>query len=480
MNAEPITPDAAATRLSDRRPEYRTEVDFGGTVVVPGSALWGAQTQRAMETFTISDLRLPRRYTGALGSLKRAAARANADLGLLEATIAQALVAAAGEVADGLLDEHFRVDVFQTGSGTNTNMNANEVIANRANQLLGMPLGTKHPVHPNDHVNLGQSSNDVTPTVVHLTAQAAITHRLVPAFAHLATSLRVIAEATDDVVKPGRTHLQDAVPIRLGQEFLGHAGQIERGLERIRTAQRGLAEVALGGTAVGTGLNTHPEFAGRVVPALADEFDVELRETENHFQAQNNLDAVVFTSGALRTAAVSLLKIADDVRWMNSGPRAGLGEIELPSLFMGSSIMPGKTNPIVAEAVCQVAAKVTGNDATIAMAGGRGNFELTVMSPVVAYCLLESIELLAGAATVFADRCISGIRATSAGPAAVERSLMTVTALSPRIGYDQAAAIAAEARASERTIREVARERADLSEDELSDLLDPRRMTGPG
>ncbi|WP_214401306.1 class II fumarate hydratase [Pseudonocardia lacus] len=458
---------------------HRQEVDFGGTVAVPDGALWGAQTQRAIEAFTISDLRLPRGYLRGLGALKRAAARANAELGLLDPALAEVIATAAGEVADGTLDGHFRVDVFQTGSGTNTNMNANEVIANRANQLLGAPLGAKHPVHPNDHVNRGQSSNDVTPTVVHLAAQEAITHRLVPAFARLARSLRVVARATDGVVKTGRTHLQDAVPIRLGQEFLGHAGQVERSLQRIRAAQHGLAEVALGGTAVGTGLNTHPGFAGRVVAALAEEFAVELRETENHFQAQNNLDAVVFASGALRTAAVSLLKIADDVRWMSSGPRTGLAEIEVPSLSMGSSIMPGKTNPVVAEAVCQVAAKVSGNDATIALAGGRGNFELTVMTPVVAYCLLESIELLAGAAGVFAERCVDGIRATDAGPAAVERSLMAATALTPRLGYDEAAAIAAEARRSGRTIREVARERTDLPDDELRELLDPRRMTEP-
>jgi fumarate hydratase, class II len=477
MSADPVV--RQTRRPGTSRPGYRQERDFGGTVIVPDDALWGAQTQRALETFTISDLRLPRRYLGVLGSLKRAAARANTALGLLDPALADAIVAGAGEVADGLLDDHFRVDVFQTGSGTNTNMNANEVIANRANQLLGMPLGTRRPVHPNDHVNLGQSSNDVTPTVVHLAAQAAITHRLVPAFVHLARSLRSVAAATDGIVKTGRTHLQDAVPIRLGQEFLGHAGQVERGIERLRSAQSGLAEVALGGTAVGTGLNTHPEFAGRVVAALADEFSVELRETENHFQAQNNVDAAVFASGALRTAAVGLLKVADDVRWMSSGPRSGLGEIEVPTLSMGSSIMPGKTNPVVAEAVCQVAAKVTGNDAAIALAGGRGNFELTVMTPVVAYCLLESIELLAGAASVFADRCIAGIKATDAGPAAAERSLMTATALSPRLGYDEAAAIAADARASGRTIREVTRERTDLPEDELSELLDPLRMTGP-
>jgi fumarate hydratase class II len=468
VSAEPITSGQG----------YRLEADFGGTVPVRDTALWGAQTQRAIETFTISDLRLPRCYIETLGSLKRAAATVNAELGLLDPALAEVIVAAAGEVADGLLDDHFPVDVFQTGSGTNTNMNANEVIANRANQLLGMPLGTKHPVHPNDHVNLGQSSNDVTPTVVHLTAQAAISHRLVPAFSHLAAALRTVAAANHGIVKPGRTHLQEAVPIRLGQEFLGHAGQIERSIERFRAAQEGLAEVALGGTAVGTGVNAHPEIAGRVAAALAAEFDVALRETGNHFQAQNNLDAVVFTSGALRTAAASLLKITDDIRWMNSGPRAGLGEIEVPGLSMGSSIMPGKTNPVVAEAVGQVAAKVTGNDATIALAGGRGNFELTVMTPVVAHSLLESIELLAGAAVVFADRCVHGIRGTSAGPEAVERSLMLVTALSPRIGYDAAAAVAAEAKATGRTIREVARERTDLPEDELAALLDPYRMTG--
>ncbi|SMC96391.1 class II fumarate hydratase [Lentzea albidocapillata] len=475
MSAQPITPDADAAYP----PGHRQEVDFGGSVLVPGHALWGAQTQRAIETFTISDLRLPRHYIGSLGSLKRAAAQVNAHLGLLDPVVAEAVEAAAGEVADGLLDNQFQVDVFQTGSGTNTNMNANEVIANRANQLLGTRLGAKHPVHPNDHVNRGQSSNDVTPTVVHLTAQTAITHRLIPAFDHLAVSLRTVAAATDDVVKTGRTHLQDAVPIRLGQEFLGHAGQIERSVGRFRAVQLGLAEVALGGTAIGTGINTHPEFAGRVVATLAEEFSVELRETSNHFQAQNNHDAVVFASGALRTAAASLLKIADDVRWMNSGPRTGLGEIEVPTHSMGSSIMPGKTNPIVAEAVAQVAIKVIGNDAAITAAGGRGNFELTVTSPVVAYCLLESIELLAAAAMVFADRCISGIRATQAGPDAVERSLMMATALSPRVGYDKAAAIAAEARSSGRTIREVARERTALTGDELSELLDPRRMTGP-
>nr|WP_221380715.1 class II fumarate hydratase [Actinoplanes polyasparticus] len=458
---------------------FRWERDFDGTVLVPEKALWGAQTQRAVAAFTISGLRLPPLYIHALGSLKRAAAYVNADLGRLDAGTARLIARAAGEVADGLLDEHFPVDVFQTGSGTNTNMNANEVIANRANQLFGAPLGARAPVHPNDHVNLGQSSNDVTPTIVHLTAQWAITHRLIPAFARLAAALRRLSTATDGIVKTGRTHLQDAVPIRLGQEFAGHAGQIERDADRFRTVLSGLAEVALGGTAVGTGVNTHPAFAGGVLARLADEFEVELRETDNHFQAQNNLDTVVFTSGALRTAAASLFKIADDIRWMSSGPRAGLAEIEVPTLSMASSMMPGKTNPIIAEAVVQAAAKVTGNDATIALAGGRGNFEITLMTPVVAFTLLESIDLLAGAAATFTDHCVAGIRATPAGPAAVERTLMMATALSPRIGYDRTAAIADEARRTGRTIREVARQSTDLTEKELSVLLDPARMIGP-
>jgi fumarate hydratase class II len=478
MTAQPqrtrIRPEDAAVPQDHRR-----ERDFAGSVLVPRWALWGAQTQRALDTFTISTLRLPRAYLHGLGSLKRAAARVNVELGRLDPTPGGAIAAAAGEVADGALDPHFPVDVFQTGSGTNTNMNANEVIANRANQLLGAPLGGKDPVHPNDHVNLGQSSNDVTPTVLHLAAQAAISHRLVPAFAHLADALRTVAAATDGVVKVGRTHLQDAVPIRLGQEFTGHAGQVERSIGRFRHAQCGLGEVALGGTAVGTGLNTHPEFAARVVAVLAAEFAVDLRETDNHFQAQNNLDAAVSASGALRTAAVSLLKVADDVRWMSSGPRGGLGEIEVPDLGMSSSIMPGKTNPVVAEAVCQAAAAVIGHDATIAAAGGRGNFEIIAMSPVVAHSLLQAIDLLAGAATVFADRCVAGIRPTAAGPAAVERSLITATALTPRIGYDAAAAVAGEARTTGRTIREVAAERTDLPPQELAALLDPLRMTGP-
>jgi fumarate hydratase class II len=458
---------------------HRTESDFGGDVNVPVHAFYGAQTQRAVEAFTISSLRLPRNYLAALGALKRAAAQVNQRLGLLEPQVAAAIIRAASEVESGQLDDHFVVDVFQTGSATNTNMNANEVIANRANQLLGQPLGTKYPVHPNDHVNKGQSSNDVTPTVIHLAATTAVQHGLLPALEQLRTSLSDKAMELHDVLKTGRTHLQDAVPIRLGQEFRGYTGQIERATARIRDAQNGLAEVALGGTAIGTGINTHPDFATEVCRLLAVHFDVRLCETENHFQAQSSLDATVQMSAALKTLSVSLLKIANDVRWMNSGPRAGLREIEMPTLAMGSSIMPGKTNPIIAEAVCQVAAKVIGNDSTITIAGQHGNFEINVMMPVAAYALLESIALLTNSCRVFATLCIDGITATDTGPASVERGLMMATALSPRIGYDHAAQIARHAHASGSTIREVALTNTNLTSDEIDDLLDPSTLSGP-
>jgi fumarate hydratase class II len=463
---------------SDLVRTHRTEHDFGGDVDVPHDALYGAQTQRATDAFTISELRLPRRFIATLGAVKMAAARVNNDLGLIDDDASAAIITAAGEVEAGLLDEHFVVDVFQTGSGTNTNMNANEVIANRANQILGSPLGSKSPIHPNDHVNKGQSSNDVTPTVIHISASSAIEHDLIPELDRLYVALSNKVVEFDGVMKMGRTHLQDAVPIRLGQEFRGFAGQIERSATRLADAQRGLSEVALGGTAIGTGINTHPDFARKVCGLLASHFGVDVRETENHFQAQSTLDAVVYVSGALKTIAVSLLKIANDLRWMNSGPRAGLAEIELPTLSMGSSIMPGKTNPIIAEAVCQVAAKVIGNDATITLGGQHGNFEINVMMPIVGYSLLESIALLSRACAVFAEKCVAGVSATSVGPASVERALMLATALSPHIGYDRAAQIAQEARTSGKTIREIARLRTSLTDEELARSLDPRAMTG--
>ena len=456
----------------------RTERDFAGEVNVDSDAMWGAQTQRALDAFTISELRLPHTFIRTLGSLKHAAAQVNADLGQLDPRLADAIGRASAEVAAGRWDDQFRIDLFQTGSGTNTNMNANEVIANRANQLLGQPLGAKCPVHPNDHVNKGQSSNDVTPTVIHVAAQTAITHELLPALRHLQASLSDLAVRTHGVVKSGRTHLQDAVPIRMGQEFAGHAGQIERGIARIEAAQTGLAEVALGGTAVGTGVNTHPEFAARVIRRLAADFGIELRETGNHFQAQNCLDAVVFVSGALRTVAMSLLKITEDVRWMSSGPVAGLAEITIPTLGMGSSIMPGKTNPVMAEAVSQVAVKVIGNDAAIAAAGSRANFEISVMSPVAAHALLESIDILAGAAIAFADRCIRGVVPTAVGPNTVARNVMLSTALAPRLGYDKAADIARVALERQVTVLEAASAMSDVPERHLRTLLDVGAMAG--
>ncbi|MGP3536094.1 class II fumarate hydratase [Microbacterium sp. RD1] len=456
----------------------RWEHDFAGAVAVPDEALWGAQTQRARDAFTMSSLRLPSSYVHVLGSLKRAAALANDELGLLDPVIAGAVVRAAGEVASGRHDSQFDIDLFQTGSGTNMNMNANEVIANRANQILGHPLGGKHPVHPNDHVNLGQSSNDVTPTVIHVAALVEIERRLVPALERLLESLRATAQRTAGVVKTGRTHLQDAVPIRLGQEFDGYAGQIKRGLRRLRAAAEGLAEVALGGTAIGTGLNTHPAFATLTLGHLSREYGVEVRETDGHFQAQNTVDEVVFASGALRTIAVSILKIAEDIRWMVSGPQAGFAEITVDPLGMGSSIMPGKTNPVIAEATLQVVAKVLGNDATIAAASGRGNFEIIVTSPVVAHALLESIDILAGASTVLAERCIDSVEPTERGPQQVQRVAMLATALSPLVGYERAAEIMKAAATSGRAVLDVAREELDIPDDILRRVLDPASMAG--
>jgi fumarate hydratase class II len=458
----------------------RMEADSLGELAVPADAYYGVQTMRAAHNFPISDLRFPRRFIRALGQIKGTAAQVNMTLGLLDARLGEAIVRAAGEVADGALDEQFVLDIFQTGSGTSTNMNANEVIASRANELLGGKRGDKSPVHPNDHVNMGQSSNDVIPTAIHLAALAGIHEDLLPALSHLEASLRRKAEEFMPVIKTGRTHLQDATPIRLGQEFEGYAGQIERGRRRLEYAIGELSEVALGGTAVGTGINTHQEFAQLVCKLLSKRLGYTIEETTNHFQAQSTLDGVVAASGALKTIAVGLLKIANDIRWLGSGPRAGIGEIELPAVQPGSSIMPGKVNPVIAEAVTMVAAQVLGNDVTINIAGQSGNFELNVMMPVAAYNLLQSIAILATSTKNFAAQAIEGLKATEHGPLMVERGLMTGTALAPRIGYDAAAKIAKEAAASGRTIREVARELTDLSEDELNELLDPAAMTEPG
>jgi len=448
-----------------------------GEVEVPRDALFGAQTRRALDNFPISGIRFPRRFIEALGAIKLEAANVNLELGGLDENLRDAIVAAAEEVVEGTLDNQFVLDIFQTGSGTSTNMNANEVISNRAVQILGGELGSKDPVHPNDHVNRGQSSNDVIPTAIHLAALISIERDLLPALHKLRDALGDKSVEFDDVVKTGRTHLQDATPIRLGQEFLGYAGQIERGIQRLERAREDLAEVALGGTAVGTGVNTHPEFASRVCEKLSARLGVEVRETENHFQAQSAMDAAVFASGALKTVAVSLLKISNDVRFLGAGPRANLAEIALPEVQPGSSIMPGKVNPVIAESAAMVSAQVIGNDATVALAGQSGNFELNVMLPVIAHNLLQSVELLASTADNFTDQLVVGLQATERGPALVEQGLMLATALAPEIGYDKAADLSKEAYKTGKTIREVARERTDLSEEELDTLLDARKMT---
>lgn len=459
--------------------ETRSERDSMGEMQVPADAYYGASTRRAMLNFPISDLRFPRQFIQALGQIKQSAAKVNSKLGLIDARIAEAIIQAAQEVIDGQLDTHFVLDIFQTGSGTSTNMNANEVIANRASELLGGSRGSRK-VHPNDHVNFGQSSNDVIPTAIHLSALISIEHALIPALEELQTALASKAEEFMPIVKTGRTHLQDATPIRLGQEFLGYAGQIERGIARARHAAQALGEVALGGTAVGTGVNTHPEFATQVCAHLSALNKLSVHETNNHFQAQSTLDNVVEASGALNTLAVSLMKIANDIRWLGSGPRAGIGEIELPAVQPGSSIMPGKVNPVIAESVTMVCAQVMGNHTTITVAGQAGNFEINVMMPVAAYNLLQSINLLATSAHNFTEQCIKGIKATTRGPEMVERGLAICTSLAPVIGYDAAANIAKEAAKTGRTIREVASEKTSLSAEELERILDPASMTKPG
>jgi fumarate hydratase, class II len=459
----------------------RTERDSMGEFEVPTGAYYGANTMRAKVNFPISDLSLPRGFIRAIGLIKQQAAMVNRDLGLLDENLAGAIIRASQDVVDGSLDSEFIVDVFQTGSGTSTNMNANEVIANRAIELLGGKLGSRTPVHPNDHVNLGQSSNDVIPTAIQVSAAVAIHEDLIPALRILEASLRLKADEFWPVVKTGRTHLQDATPIRLGQEFLGYAGQVERASERCEAAIATLSELPLGGTAVGTGVGTHPEFPAKVIALVATDLGIPFRETENHFSGQSTLDVVVSASGGLRAVAIALYKIASDIRLLGCGPRAGIAEISIPVVQPGSSIMPGKVNPVICESVTMVAAQVIGNDATIAFCAAAGSLlELNVMMPVAAYDLLQSAALLAASARNLATQCVDGIAATENGPAMVERGLMLCTALAPRIGYDAAAAIAKEAYETGRTVREVARERSGLDEEELTRLLDAEAMTRPG
>jgi fumarate hydratase, class II len=459
----------------------RIERDSMGEMRVPAHALYGAQTQRAAENFPIGSLRFPREFIRAMGLIKLAAARANIELGLLDRKIGNAVIVAAQEVADGKLDEHFILDIFQTGSGTSTNMNANEVISNRAIQILGGVLGSKTPVHPNDHVNMGQSSNDVVPTAMHIATLESIETDLIPSLRKLHRALAAKAKEFDGIVKIGRTHLQDATPIRLGQEFSGYARQIELSVRRLEKLRDSLSELPLGGTAIGTGINTHPRFAAKAIHHLSKLTGLKLREAENHFEAQAAKDAIVETSGVLKTIAVSITKIANDIRWLASGPRCGIGEISLPDTQPGSSIMPGKVNPVIAESALMAAAQVIGNDLTVTLGGQAGVFELNVMMPVMAHNILESIRLLARSAVNLSDRCIAGIQANAERcNEMIEKSLAMCTALAPEIGYDAAAAIAKESYETGKTVREIALAKKIMSPKRLKEILDPMRMTKPG
>ncbi len=458
--------------------EYRIETDSLGEVKVPQSAYYGAQTQRASENFPISGYRMPREFIRALGIIKLAAAEANVKLRLLDKKIGNAIVRAAKEVIEAKFDHDFIVDVYQTGSGTSTNMNANEIIANRAIELLGGKIGSKNPVHPNDHVNKGQSSNDVIPSAIHIAALESIEKKLLPVLQHLHEALKKKASEFDDVVKIGRTHLQDAVPIRLGQEFSGYASQIEHGIQRIMNAKMSLQELALGGTAIGTGLNTHKKFPEIAIKKISYYTGMTFSSNGNRFEALASRDAMVELSGQLKTIAVGLIKIANDLRWLSSGPRCGIGEITLPSLQPGSSIMPGKVNPVIPESVMMICATIIGNDTAITVGGQHGNFELNVMMPMMAYHLLESIRLLTNGARNLVDRCINGVVANKERAASlIENSLAMVTALVPKIGYDAAAKIAQDAFSTGKTIRQVAMEQQVLPEDELNRTLDPMRQT---
>jgi fumarate hydratase class II len=460
--------------------QYRTERDSLGEMQVPADAYWGAQTQRAVENFPISGQTFDRRFVRALGVVKKAAARANLELDLVPEEEGEAIVEAAEEVIAGEHDDQFPVDVFQTGSGTSTNMNANEVIANRANELLTGDRGAER-VHPNDHVNFGQSSNDVIPTAAHVAALGVVVEEVLPALEALRGSLADAEERFDDVVKTGRTHLQDATPVRLGQEFSGYRTQVEKGIERVERTREELGELALGGTAVGTGLNTHPDFPERAAGYVAEETGLEVREADNHFEAQAAHDALGDAHGALRTVAGSMHKVANDLRLLASGPRNGLNELDQPENQPGSSIMPGKVNPVVAEAVNQVYAQVVGNDATVSTGAAAGQVDLNLYKPVIAANFLESATLIAGSAETFAEKFVDRIEADrEACAAAVERSMALATALNPAIGYEAASEVAKAALAEGKTVREVAVERGHLTPEEADEVLDPERMTHRG
>ncbi len=454
---------------------YRIEHDSLGDIQVPADALYAAQTQRAVENFPISDLRFPRSFIRALGMIKGAAAAVNVDLGLMQPEVAEAIGRAAKEVEEGQFDDQFPLDIFQTGSGTSTNMNANEVIANLATQYLGAT------VHPNDDVNMGQSSNDVIPTAIHLSAYLAVAEDLVPGLKYLEQALLDKAAEVDHVVTTGRTHLMDAMPIRLGQELGGWASQIAQGIERVEGALPRMAELTQGGTAVGTGINAHPEFAERIAAKLSEMTGLPLKPSRNFFVGLSTQDAAVELSGQLKTVAVSLMKMSNDLRWMNSGPIAGFGEISLPALQPGSSIMPGKINPVIPEAVTMVCAQVMGNDLTISIGGQSGNFQLNVMLPVIAYNLLQSIHTLGSASRVLADKAITGFTVNEERITdLVGRNPILVTALNPVIGYEKGAKIAKRSYAEGRLLKDVALEETELSAEELDRLLDPRQLTEGG
>jgi fumarate hydratase class II len=460
--------------------DYRTERDSLGEMQVPADAYWGAQTQRAVENFPVSGITFGRRFVRALGVVKKAAAQANRDLGLLDEETAEAVVTAANEVVAGEHDDQFPVDVFQTGSGTSSNMNANEVIANRAAEIAGAEIGDR-VVHPNDHVNFGQSSNDVIPTAMHVAALEALERDLLPALADLRDALDAKAAEFDGVVKTGRTHLQDATPVRLGQEFGGYRTQVEKGMTRVETGSDHLRELALGGTAVGTGLNTHPEFPERAAEYISEETGLAFREADDHFEAQAAHDAMSEAHGALRTVAGSLNKVANDLRLLASGPRNGLGEIEQPENQPGSSIMPGKINPVVAEAVNQVHKQVVGNDAAVSAGAAEGQIDLNLYKPVLAHNFLQSADLLANVSAVFAEKFVAELEANEEHcREQVERSMALATALNPAIGYDAASKVAKQALAEGKTVREVAVEEGYLTEEEADEVLDPERMTHRG
>ena len=458
----------------------RKEKDSMGDMQIPDDAYYGAQTQRAVENFPISGITISKSMIQALGKIKRSAAIVNHELGLLDDDRKNAIVQAADEIIEGKLDSQFPVDIYQTGSGTSSNMNCNEILSNRASEIMGGKIGAKDPVHPNDHVNLGQSSNDVIPTAIHIAANTMLEEELIPALQNLANELDKKATAFSDIVKIGRTHLQDATPITLGQEFSGYAQMVKNGIKRIQNAQGFLSELALGGTAVGTGINTKEQFGTHMAKEITRFTGISFVEASNHFEAQGAQDAAVETSGALKTVAVSLSKIANDIRWLGSGPRAGLGELILPAVQPGSSIMPGKTNPVICEAMIQACAQVIGNDLAITIGGQGGVFELNLMLPLIAHNLTNSITILSNGTIVFTEKLIIGLKANKEKCAGyIEGSLAMCTSLAPVIGYDKAADIAYKAYNSGKTVREIAIEENVLDKDKLNELLDPLSMTKP-